>query len=83
MDGVRANFFSGEREIIDGNLQLCLAWPQNVGARLLLIQTASTMKKVRPDILAEFKDKLNLLQKEKPLPEPANSLAQRMLNEVF
>ncbi len=83
MDGVRANFLSGEREIIDGNLQLCLAWPQNVGTRLLLIQTVSTMKKVRTDILAEFKDKLNLLQKEKPLPEPANSLVQRMLNEAF
>jgi tetratricopeptide (TPR) repeat protein len=83
MDGVRANFLSGEREIIDGNLQLCLAWPQNVGARLLLIQTLLTMKKARPDILTEFKDKLNLLQKEKQLSEPANGLVQRMLNEVF
>ena len=83
MDGVRANFLSGEREIIEGNLQLCLAWPDNVGARLLLVQTVLTMKKVRPDILPEFKEKLTLLQKEKPLPEPTNGIVQRMLGEVF
>jgi hypothetical protein len=41
------------------------------------------MKKVRPDILPEFKDKLTLLQKEKPLPEPAHGVVQRMLNEII
>lgn len=83
MDGVRANFLSGEHEIIDGNLQLCLVCPDNVGARLLLIQTLLAMKKVRPDILPEFKDKLNLLQKEKPLTQSADGIVQRILNEVF
>jgi tetratricopeptide (TPR) repeat protein len=82
MDGVRPNFLSGEREIIDGNLQLCLAYPDNVITRLLLVQTMLGMKKVRPDILPEFKDKLSLLQNEKPLAEPANSMIRRMLNEV-
>jgi len=41
------------------------------------------MKKAQPEIMPEFKDKLALLQKEKPLAEPANSVVQRMLNEVI
>jgi hypothetical protein len=41
------------------------------------------MKKIRPEILPEFQDKLALLQKEKPLSEPAQSVVRRMLNEVL
>lgn len=83
MDGVKNNFLSGEREIIDGNLQLCLDHPSNLGARILLTQTLAGMKRVRPDILPEFKDKIALLQKEKPLSEPAQAVVQRIINEVF
>jgi hypothetical protein len=83
MDGVQPNFISGAREIIDGNIQQCLNCPQNVPARLLLVQTLSAMKKVRPEILPEFKDKLALLQKEKPLSEPAHGVVQRILNEAL
>jgi hypothetical protein len=83
MDGVQPNFISGAREIIDGNIQQCLNCPQNVPARLLLAQTLLAMKKVRPDILPEFKDKITLLQKEKPLAEPAHSVVQRIINEVL
>ena len=82
MDGVPVGFLSGEREIIDGNIQQCLNLPQNVPARLLLAQTLLAMKRARPDILPEFKDKLALLQKEKPLSEPAHGVVQRMLNEL-
>jgi hypothetical protein len=83
MDGVQPNFISGAREIIDGNIQQCLNCPQNVPARLLLAQTLLAMKKVRPEILPEFKEKVALLQKEKPLPEPAHGVVQRILNEVL
>lgn len=83
MDGVPSGFLSGEREIVDGNLQLCLDFPQNVGARILLAQTLLAMKRARPDILPEFKDKLVLLQKEKPLSEPAHGVVQRLFNEVL
>jgi tetratricopeptide (TPR) repeat protein len=83
MGDVGKNFIYGEREVMDGNVQLCLAWPGSVATRLLLLQTASVMKKVRPAIVDEFKDKLTLLQKEKPLPEPSNSVTQRILNELF
>ena len=83
LEGVDPNFLSGEREIIDGNIQQCLYNPHNVPARLLLAQTLLAMKKVRPDILPEFKDKLTLLQKEKPLSGPAHGVVQRMLDEAL
>lgn len=34
-----SSFLHGEREIIDGNLQLCLSYPANVTVRVLLLQT--------------------------------------------
>ena len=67
-------FLSSERDIIDGNIQLCVASPNCIPARGLLAQTLLAMKRVRPDILSEFRDKLALLQKEKPLQEPCAQL---------
>ena len=82
-DGVTAGFLNGEREVVNGNLQLCLNHPRNPTPRLLLAQTLTNLKKVRPDIVAEFKDKVALLQKEKPLFEPTQEMTQKILNEVF
>ncbi|HEY4838333.1 MAG TPA: tetratricopeptide repeat protein [Candidatus Acidoferrales bacterium] len=83
MDGVPKDFLSGAREILDGNIELCLSCPTNITARVLLAQTLQTMKRVRPDILPEFKDKLALLQKEKPLTEPARTMIQQMFTEAI
>ncbi|HZR19761.1 MAG TPA: hypothetical protein VFE51_20920 [Verrucomicrobiae bacterium] len=83
MKGVPPGFLSGEREIIDGNLQLCLEFPQNVVTRLLLAQTLQALQQVRPEVLSEFKEKVALLQKEKPLPQAAQGIVQGMLNGVF
>ncbi|HEX5222205.1 MAG TPA: tetratricopeptide repeat protein [Verrucomicrobiae bacterium] len=83
MDGVPSRFLNGEREIIDGNLQLCLEHPQNVGVRILFIQTLLAMKHARPTVLPEYREKLTRLQNEKPLPEPAHSVLQRMLSETW
>lgn len=77
------SFLSGEREILDGNLQQCIAYPLSFPARILMAQTFWTMRLVRPDILAEFKDRVDMLQREHPLPEPAQSVVQRILNESF
>jgi hypothetical protein len=54
----------GEREIIDGNLQLCLAYPHNATVRVLLLQTLDYMKKVRPEVVEEFRGKVEKLQRE-------------------
>jgi tetratricopeptide (TPR) repeat protein len=83
MEGVPKDFLSGEREIVNGNIQLCLGDPKNLPTRLILLQTFAALVKVRPELIPEFREKLTLLQKDKPLPEPANSIAQRMLNEIL
>lgn len=74
---------SGERDILDGQLQLSLKHPDNVPARLLLAHSLRGLKKVRPDILPEFRPRVDLLQKENPLPEPAQSVVTRILGEAF
>lgn len=79
----RESFLNGEREILDGNLQQCLAHPKSVSVRVLMAQTFWTMKLARPDILSEFKERVEMLQREQPLPEPAQSVVRRILNEAF
>jgi hypothetical protein len=76
-------FLHGERDIIDGDLQLCLAEPDNVVPRIILAQTLRWMKAVRPQVVAEFRDKVLLLQKEKPLTAPAQGVLQRLFTEVY
>lgn len=79
MEGVSASFLHGEREIIDGNLQLCLTFPSNVTTRILLVQTLLTMNRIKPEVVRQFIEKVTMLQKEKPLTEPAQSIVQEML----
>ena len=76
-------FLSNERNIIQGNIQLCVASPNCVSARVLLAQSLLAMKRVKPAILPEFRDNVALLQKEKPLQEPAHSVVQRIIDQAF
>lgn len=82
MDSAPPRFLHGEREIIEGNLQLCLASPTNVVTRILCAQTLLTMQKVRPDVVKEFADKFEWLQKEHPLREPVQAVIGEMLSGV-
>jgi tetratricopeptide (TPR) repeat protein len=82
MEGVPREFLHVEREIIDGSLQLCLTTPSNIATRILLVQTLLTMNKIRPEVVREFADKVAMLQKDKPLAEPAQSIVQEMLSAV-
>lgn len=82
-EGLTGGFLSGERDILDGQLQLCLDQPESVSIRLLFAHTLRGMKKVRPDILPEFRVRADLLQQEKPLSEPAQSVVARILAEAF
>ncbi len=81
-DGTPSGFLNGEREIVDGTMQLCLAHPESATLRLLLAQTLLSMRKVRPDIMPEFRDKIQLLQSEKPLAPPAHGVLKRMMDEA-
>jgi hypothetical protein len=83
MDGSQSSFLHGEREIIDGNLQLCVDCPDNIVTRILLARTLLSIKKVRPELIREFKVKIELLQKKKPLPQPAQEILDDLIEEVF
>jgi hypothetical protein len=41
------------------------------------------MKAVRPDLIGEFKDKIILLNRKKPLKEPALGVLEQMFNEAL
>lgn len=79
LEDVPAGFLSGERDILDGNLHLCLAHPKIVSLRILLLQTCLSMKRIRPDITREYMGKLEMLQREHPLPEYETAVADEFL----
>jgi hypothetical protein len=79
MDGVGPNFLNSEREIVAGDIDLALSCPQNVVVRLVLAQTLHASKRVRPDIVVEFKDKVEMLRAEHPLA----GRAERAIGELF
>jgi tetratricopeptide (TPR) repeat protein len=83
MDKEKALGLSGERDILDGNLQQCLHIPTSVNVRILFAKTLLYMKDVRPDILPEFSERIAMLQKEKPLAEPAQEFVQKLLDEAL
>jgi Flp pilus assembly protein TadD len=67
MEGTSPQFLNGEAEILQGDLNLCLAEPENVPARLLLENTVQAMRRVRPEAAAQFEEKLATLRAEHPL----------------
>jgi tetratricopeptide (TPR) repeat protein len=83
MGGMATGFLNGEREILEGNLQLCVDFPDNVGTRILFARTLLAMKRIRPDLMEEFKDRVVLLNQKKPVIEPARSALDRMFHEAF
>ncbi len=74
-------FLNGEREILNGNLQLCLTDPENPTARLLLVGTLRDMKKARPQVFEEFREKAARLQREHPLAPPVGAVIEELLRE--
>lgn len=83
MDSVGPNFLNGEREIVAGNIDLALSCPQNVAVRLVLAQTLHGLKRVRPDVVVEFKDKVAMLRAEHPLVDRAQTAIEEMFETIF
>jgi tetratricopeptide (TPR) repeat protein len=67
MDGVAPQFLTGEVEILQGELDLCLAEPANVPARLLLQATYDAIAKVKPESATAFDEVFTRLKSEYPL----------------
>jgi tetratricopeptide (TPR) repeat protein len=83
LDFLKGGGLFGEREMLDGILQLCVRQPANPTVRMVLAQTLRQMKKVRPDILPEYKDKIAVLQQDHPLSGVSVSLIRRVIAGVF
>jgi hypothetical protein len=67
LDGLEGGGLSGEHEILDGILHLCVRRPANQLVRMVLAQTLLQMQKVRPEILSEYQEKVDLLQRDHSL----------------
>lgn len=83
MEGAGESFLSGHHSMVDGNLNLCVSNPKNSIARILLLQTMQALKKVQPEIVAEYREKLELLQRQYPLDEPAHEVCQLLLHRLL
>lgn len=73
---------TGEHEIMDGDVNLCLSCKGNIVTRILLLQTLSAMKKARPSVASEFMQKAALLLETYPVLDSAQSVLVRMLAEA-
>ena len=82
-DAASAHELHGEREILDGDIHLCLDHPDSLVPRLVLVQTLQRLHQIRPSVTAEYREKIELLQKNHPLPAPAHGVLQRLLAEVY
>ncbi|ADW67362.1 tetratricopeptide repeat protein [Granulicella tundricola] len=68
MEGVPPQFLNGEREIMNGALDLARAEPHNMVARVLLIETLVAMRPIRPELAQEFAQQVEALATTHPLP---------------
>ena len=73
----------GERDVLDGALHLCITQPANIGARLILSELLRLLCPTRPSVVAEYGARIELLQKDKPLPGPAHDVLQRIFGVVY
>lgn len=72
-----------ERELLDGQLAFCAEQPDNLPLRLILANTLGAMKRARPEIVADYRERVERLDAEHPLPEPARAVTARLFAAVF
>ncbi len=77
------SFLSGERDILDGCLQLCIEQAQSLPCRLVLLRTLRSLKQYRPAVAMEFQSPVEHLQKVHPLPEPAHGVLETLIRQTF
>jgi len=83
VDFLKGGGLSGEHEILDGILQLCVRQPKNPTLRMIFAETLRQMRKVRPEILPEYKEKIALLQREHPLTGNIAQLIEKTIAETL
>jgi hypothetical protein len=69
--------------MIEGCLHLCLDFPASVTLRALLADVVARMRNIRPDVVAEFRDRILMLQKEHALAGPEQATLDGMLEAAI
>ena len=83
-DTAEGGLLSGEREIVRGQLDLALSMPQSFPLRLILHETLLRLRELRPEITAEFRRPVELLQQRYPLEDAAaNAILEQQLGKVY
>ncbi len=72
---------AGERDILEGTLFLALQQPQSPAVRALLASMVVAMRRIRPEIVEEFTDRLTMLQRDRPLGEPLDEIVLDMVTD--
>jgi tetratricopeptide (TPR) repeat protein len=84
MEDAPAEFLSGEREIVQGEISLAASSPQSLPVRLMLHETLLRLKKLRPQVVAEVEGQVKLLQERYPLKdEEVNAVLAGQLVEIY
>ena len=68
LDGARPDFLNGEREMLQGTIDLCLREPDNATPRFVLMGLVQRLQAVNPPVVSEFREKVERLRREYPLP---------------
>ncbi|MFT3828907.1 MAG: hypothetical protein QM691_04285 [Opitutaceae bacterium] len=81
--GVPPGTLLGERDLLDASLHLCILQPENIGARLIFAELLRMLRPGRPQVVLEYRSRVDLLQKEKPLAGAAQAVLQRMFDMLY
>jgi hypothetical protein len=76
-------FLYAERNILDWLLDLCLRETDNAIMRLLLLSTVERESRARPDVAREYRERLERLQREHPLRQSGQGLADAALKRIY
>lgn len=83
MPDIDAAFITAERSIFDHLLDLSVREPKNVMLRLLLANTLAAEAKRRPDIARGYRERVEKLEKESPLPDGYAEVSARVFAKAF
>lgn len=78
-EDIEGSGLSGQREILEGILHLCVEHPGNALSRIMLGQTLRLMGKSNPDVVAEFAPKVARLEQSNKLDSKAGALVAEVI----
>jgi tetratricopeptide (TPR) repeat protein len=82
-DFLQGGGISGERDMLDGILQLCLRQPSNYVVRIVLSQTLRQIKNYKPNIISEYREKIELLKHDFPLQGEIGDFINDSINGIL